>query len=152
MFWFAARIFVGGVIAYAGLTKLLEPSVNFEISLMRYGVFPPLWIPWIARILPWVEWILGSFFVVGYLPRLISLGIGLLSLSFLVTLGSSQMFVSSGSADCGCFGTVGFHLSVHQVFVLDLFNFVVAIRSLFLKNFPWSLESFLIEAGNAKNR
>ena len=124
---------VGFVFAYAGLAKLLEPSANFEAALLRYGVFSPAWIPWIAKILPWFEWLLGSLMVVGYSPRLTSAGISLLSLAFLVTLAASGLLLESGGTDCGCFGRSGLHLSVQQIFLVDLVSLGVSLRFLVKK-------------------
>ena len=133
LLWICARIFVGLVFAYAGLAKLLEPSANFEAALLRYGVFSPAWIPWIAQIVPWLEWLLGSLTVVGYSPRLASAGISLLSLAFLVTLGSSGLLLEAGQIDCGCFGRSGLHLSVRQIFLVDLVSFAVSLGFLVKK-------------------
>ena len=142
---------MGLIFAYAGLTKLREPSANFEATLLKYGVFSPAWIPWMARVVPWLEWLFGSLMMVGYLPRLTAGGIALLSLSFLVTLGSSGLFLESGNTDCGCFGRSGLHLSLHQIFLVDLFSLGVSLRMLFLKEFPGSLHSFLVKKSSGKD-
>lgn len=148
-FWALARVLVGIVFAYAGWAKLTEPSANFEATLLKYGVFSPQWIPWLARFVPWLEWILGSFLVVGYAPRLTAMGASLLALAFLVTLTSSQLFLESGGADCGCFGRSGIHLSLRQIFVVDLISFVVGLRLCFLERFPWTFHSFLVKLRRA---
>lgn len=151
LFWFGARILVGLVFAYAGLMKLLEPSANFEAAILQYGVFPPGWISWIARIVPWLEWLLGSLTVVGYAPRLTALGVSLLSLAFLVTLGSSGLLLESVPTDCGCFGNSGLHLSIRQVFFVDLFSLGAALGIISLKEFPGSLHSFLVKKSRAED-
>lgn len=143
--WVFLRIFVGFIFAYAGFSKLLEPVVNFEASLMRYGVFPPLWIPFMARTIPWLEWILGCFFILGYRLRETALGICLLSLSFLVVLGSSNLFLSAGESPCGCFGVHGVRLTLHQIFLLDLFSFITALRIYLMKEMPFTLYSLFIK-------
>ena len=143
--WTLLRIFVGVFFAYAGWSKLMEPAANFEAALLKYGVFSPLWIPWLARILPWMEWLLGVFLIVGYAPRLAAWGICLLSLGFLVTLTSSRLFLESGGTDCGCFGHSWLHLSVRQIFFVDLVNFALMLRLGLMENHPWSLHSFLLK-------
>ena len=143
--WVVLRIFVGFVLAYAGFSKLLEPAINFEASLMRYGVFPPAWIPFLSQIVPWLEWILGCFFILGYRLRLTAFGICFLSLSFLVTLGSSRLFLSAGDSPCGCFGAHGLRFTLQQVFLLDLFNFAVALRIYFMKDMPFTLYTLLVK-------
>lgn len=143
--WAAARIAVGVVVAYAGFAKLTEPVGNFEAALLRYGVFSPVWIPWIARIIPWVEWILGSFLVVGYAPRATAVSAALLHTGFLVTLTSSKLFVESGGSDCGCFGQGWLRLSLQQIFVVDLIALGVLIRVAMLKEFPLTLHRILVK-------
>ena len=143
--WLVVRVLVGLIFAYGGFSKLIEPAANFEAALMKYGVFSPHWIPWIARIVPWLEWILGCLFMVGYLPRFTAAGLAVLAVSFLVTLGSSRLFLSSGDTDCGCFGAAGLHLSLHQVFLLDLFSFAAVLRLFFFKTYLFSLHSLLLK-------
>ena len=145
LFWTFARVAVGLILAYAGLSKLMEPVANFQATLAKYGVFPLAWIPWMARTVPWFEWILGSFLIVGYAPRFASLGGALLTLSFLITLGSSRLFLESGSSDCGCFGQSGLHLSLRQIFMVDLVNFLVLLRLSRLPFHPGSLHNFLVK-------
>ena len=149
--WLLIRVWVGLVFAYGGLTKLLEPGANFEASVLRYGVFSAGWVPWIARVVPWVEWIFGIFFILGYIPRVAAGVLCFLALSFLVTLGSSRLFLSYGESDCGCFGTTGIHLSLQQVFLLDLANFALTLRMLSLKTFRWSLHLFWLKESSNKD-
>jgi len=144
-FWFFARIFVGLIFAYAGLAKLLEPAANFEAALLKYGVFSPVYIPLIARVMPWFEWILGSFLMIGYAPRLSAALTALLSLGFLVTLASSPLFLGAAGTDCGCFGASGLKLSIHQIFGVDLASLAVSLKLLAKKSFPGSLDSLLLK-------
>lgn len=145
LFWCLARIGVGLLFAYAGLTKLLEPAANFEAALEKYGVFSPLIIPWIVRILPWFEWIFGSFLVIGYATRLSAAMTALLSLGFLVTLASSPLFTGTTGAKCGCFGSLGPQLTIHQIFLLDLFSLGVSLRFMTPKHSVGSLDSLLLK-------
>jgi len=150
-FWFAARLFSGFIFAYAGWAKLNEPSANFEASLLRYGIFSPQWIPLLAATLPWIEWLLGSFLILGYAPRLVAAGCSFLSLAFLVTLSSSRLFLESGSADCGCFGQSGFHLSIRQIFFVDLVSLCLTTRLALARDFPWSLHSIFVKRNDVRD-
>lgn len=143
--WYFLRIFVGLILAYAGFIKLLEPSANFEASLLKYGVFSPKWIPWIAQIVPWMEWLLGCLLIVGYAPRLVALGTSILTFSFLVALASSRLLLEAGNSDCGCFGHTGLHLTMRQIFLVDLLSLGISLRVSFLKKFPLTLHSFLLK-------
>jgi hypothetical protein len=105
----------------------------------------PAWIPRVAQIYPWAEWILGSFLIVGYIPRLAAAGAGFLFLSFLVVLTSSGLFLESAGSDCGCFGQSGIHLTIRQVFFVDLASLALSLRLSFAKSYPASLHSFLVK-------
>lgn len=149
--WAITRIIPGVVLLYAGWSKLNEPAANFEAALLRYGVLSPQWIPWIARVLPWLEWFWGGFLVVGYLPRVAAIACSLLSLGFLVVLTSSHLFLQSGGSDCGCFGSAGLHLSIHQIFVVDLLNLMIGLRLVFSKRYPWSIHALLVKETGVKD-
>lgn len=143
--WILARLAAGGVLAYAGWTKLTEPSVVFETALLKYGVLSPALIPWVSRVLPWAEWIAGCFLITGYAPRLAAGGASLLFLTFLVTLTSSPLFLQSGGSDCGCFGHSGLHLTLQQIFFVDLAGLAISLRLAFEPSAPGSIDSFLLK-------
>lgn len=149
--WMLARFLAGLIFAYAGLSKLLEPAANFEATLLRYGVYPPDWIPWMAQVIPWMEWLLGSSLVVGYAPRLSAVASAVLSLAFIVTLTSSHLFLEAGGTECGCFGRSGLHLSLRQIFLVDLCIFLVSLRLSFLKEFPFTLDAILLKRQGRKD-
>ena len=142
MFWFFARIFTGFVFAYAGFSKLMEPVENFRGILAQYEVIPYILTPFIAVTLPWIEFIFGALFILGYATRLSALMLAGLSFCFLIVLGSSQILLGSTPISCGCFGE-GVHLTVRQVFVLDIADFVIALKLLSLPTHPFSLDHFL---------
>ncbi len=149
--WVGARLFAGFIFAFAGYSKLLEPLANFEATLLKYGVYPPSWVPAMAQVIPWLEWLLGALLILGYAPRLTAVGTALLSLGFIITLGSSPLFLEAGGADCGCFGQSGFHLSLHQIFVVDLLVFLISLRLLFQREFPFSLDGILLKPNGSKD-
>ena len=143
--WVLARIAVGLFLAFAGFTKLLEPVANFEAALFKYGVFPPPVIPIFSHAVPWLEWILGSFLVLGYAPRTSAAASAFLTLGFLIVLGSSDLLLTSGKTGCGCFGRFGPALTLRQIFVIDFVNLAVLLRLAFLKEHPFSLHGFLVK-------
>lgn len=138
--WFAARVFMGLIFAYAGYSKLIMPYENFRGALAHYEVIPyPLTAP-IAYILPWCELFFGVFLILGYLPRISAAALGFFSLCFLIVLGASNVLLESGGKDCGCFGQGGpIHLTVHQVFLLDLLNLFLGIKLFSLKEHSFGL-------------
>lgn len=145
-----ARWVLGGVFAYAGLMKLLEPAANFQAALEQYPLLPPVILPFLARFLPWVEWILGMLLVLGYAIRGCTLVLGLLSISFVVVLTAS---FSSGGAlkHCGCFGNSGIPLSGREVYLLDWLNIVLAVFIFWRHDISWSVDSLLRKRAESRD-
>ncbi len=138
--WLTGRIFMGTVFAYAGYTKLMEPYENFRGAIAHYEVIPYALTGPIARALPWFELFFGVFLILGYLPRISALTLAFFSLVFLVIMGASNVLFDSGGKDCGCFGEGGLiHLTVHQVFFLDILNFFLGLKLYSLKDHAFSL-------------
>ncbi len=147
--WVAARIFVGFIFAYAGLAKLIEPIENFRGVIAEYQVLPYSIIPFVAMVAPWMELISGVFMLVGFAPRLTSVMTALLSLSFLIILGASNVLLESGGKDCGCFGQSGpIHFTVRQIFMIDFMNFLISLKVFSLKDYPASLDQWLQNKNN----
>ncbi len=143
-FWIAVRVFIGFVFAYAGFSKLIEPVENFRGTIVEFDVFPYAWVNVIAHVIPWMELIFGTFLLLGYLPRWSAAGVCLLSLGLMIVLASSDVLIHSGSKVCGCFGQNSLiRLTVRQMFVFDIFSFLIALKLASKKSFPWSLHSVL---------
>ena len=140
--WFILRVIVGGIFAYAGLMKLLEPVENFRAAILDYGIFSPAAASIIARVIPWVEWLGGTFLLAGYLPKQSARIISLLAFGFVILL-SISIFSGRGSEKCGCFGEHGIHFTVTQMFFLDLISCLSAWRLSKCIDFPFSLDKFL---------
>ena len=139
--WFMARLFVGIVFAYSGLTKLLAPIENFRGAIAEYQALPYAVVPFIALVLPWLEFIFGIFMILGYAIPLGAAVLSFLSLAFLLVLGASNVLLYSPWKDCGCFGQTGpIHLKVWQVFLLDLINFSIGLKLFLSKSHPVSLD------------
>ena len=144
LFWgLAGRVWVGSVFCFAGYFKLMEPVENFRGVLAQYEILPYAGVSWIASGLPWLELIFGVFLILGFAPRPSSLVLALLSLSFLVVLGISLALHKSVPLSCGCFGEGGIHLTVPQIFFLDLVDFLICLKIFPFKEYPWSLESLM---------
>ena len=141
--WFLARIFLGAVFAYAGLFKLIEPAENFRGVIAQYQVIPYFLIPVVASVFPWFEFIFGVFLIVGFAPRVSALILGLMSLSLLLVLGASNVLLGAKAVSCGCFGEHGLHLTVRQVFALDLVNMAIGFKLYSQREHFWSLDTLL---------
>lgn len=141
--WLILRVWVGLVFAYAGFSKLTEPAENFRGIMAQYEVIPYALVPFLASVLPWMEFIFGVFLILGYAARQSALVLGLLSFGFLMILGSSQVLLGSVPIHCGCFGENGIHLTVRQIFVLDIANTAIGLKLFSLKTHPFSIDSKL---------
>ena len=139
--YLAVRIFMGAVFVYAGYSKLMEPVENFRGIIAQYQVIPYVLVPAIAAVMPWMEFVFGLFLIVGYAPRLSALMIAMMSMGFLIILGSSELLLDSKPMSCGCFGEGGIHLSVHQVFILDMFDTAFGFLLWRRQDHPFSIDS-----------
>jgi len=140
--WLILRIAIGFIFAYAGFMKLIEPVENFEAAITDFNLFSPSAIHGIARVVPWIELMGGTFLLLGYLPKMSAAAVGTLAFGFVVLLGISVLN-GKGSQSCGCFGESGIKLTRNQMFILDLSVFLIAFK-LFRKNkFTCSLHSAL---------
>jgi uncharacterized membrane protein YphA (DoxX/SURF4 family) len=136
------RILTGIIFAYAGFSKLIEPYENFRGMINHYEVIPYAWSSPVALILPWFEFVFGIFMILGYFPKMTSLVLAGLSLSFLLVLGASNVLLEEAGKDCGCFGQMGpIHLKVWQVFIMDMVLFGFSLYHASLKNYDFSLDS-----------
>ena len=140
----AMRICLGGVFAWAGLVKLLEPEANLRAYLYSYEIIPVFLVPLIAAVLPWMEWLLGVFVLLGYGLRWSSLSLGLLSFCFAAGILLSGKLGLDASHSCGCFGESGPQLSFQQVFLLDLTNAFFGFLLWKINPLRFSLDSKLL--------
>jgi uncharacterized membrane protein YphA (DoxX/SURF4 family) len=96
------RIGVGGVFAYAAWTKLREPWSLFAISIDAYHVLPEWAVLATARVLPWLELLLGLVLIAGIWRRISTVAASALLLVFFGLMVRS--YARGESIDCGCFG------------------------------------------------
>jgi len=148
---FLGRIFLGLIFVYSGFTKLMEPVENFQGGMAAYEVIPYAVIPFLARVIPWVEFLFGAFLILGYLPRVSAFVLGMMSFSFVLLILTTRVVTGVLPADCGCFGEGSLiHLKPMQVLVMDVLNTVIGMRLAFLKTHPWGLATYL-RAKSAEN-
>ena len=145
---FLGRMFLGLVFAYSGFTKLMEPVENFQGGMAAYEVIPYAVIPFLARVIPWIEFFFGAFLILGYLPRVSALVLAVMSWSFVLLILTTRIVTGALPADCGCFGEGSLiHLKPMQVLAMDVFNTVIGIRLALLKAHPFSLDLLLKSKG-----
>lgn len=100
----AVRIILAGIMLWAGLAKLLEPSQALR-AVQAYRIFPP-WIDDLVAVgLPIIEVALGVLLLLGLGTRFAAWSTAGLMALFIAGVASAWM--RGLSIDCGCFGGGG---------------------------------------------
>jgi uncharacterized membrane protein YphA (DoxX/SURF4 family) len=106
----AARVVLGAVFVYAAYSKLHfdgrwhlgDYQFFFAMGINSYDIFP-LWITQLAaRVVPWIELVLGAMMIVGILLRWVSVAITALLVVFMIMLARAALLHLE--INCGCFG------------------------------------------------
>ncbi|PPD58199.1 DoxX family protein [Dehalogenimonas etheniformans] len=96
-------VFVGATLLFAGTGKL--PGQSEFAEAMMGTFYTPQLATFFSRVVPWVEIILGTMLLAGFLPRLAALGTVVLALGF---IANNVWAIAQGIgkfAHCGdCFG------------------------------------------------
>ena len=112
------RLIPGAVLAVSGYLKAVRPASEFAATLESYWIVPAVLVFPLARVVPWVELLVGLSLLVGFMTRLSAfLAMGLFA-TFVAVLAQS-VFRKLPMADCGCFGQVGPHLQPIQALSFD---------------------------------
>jgi len=96
------RIAVGGVFVYAAWVKLREPWTLFAISIDAYHVLPEWAVLAVARVLPWLELLLGVVLIAGFWRRVSTTAAAVLLALFFGLM--VRAYARGETIDCGCFG------------------------------------------------
>ena len=143
---FLARLWLGGLFAFSGWLKAIEPYENFRGVLAQYGMIPSVAAPLIAQVFPWLELGTGVFLIAGYALPISSLSAAGLSGVFFLLIGSSKIFGIALPAECGCFGA-GLHFSPSQMLGVDAVSVTLALLIFFRHESFLSLDGFLTKKG-----
>ena len=100
---FIARIIIGTIFLMSGLAKIADP-INFYSTLDKFKLFPDFFERFIAIYIPWLEFFLGTFLIIGIFHRAGALVITLLNIIFSVAIIS--LIYRGIVVDCGCFGVL----------------------------------------------
>lgn len=99
---FVGRVVLGGVLIYAGYTKLELPWITFAAQIESYKVITGEPVIWVAKTLPWFEVVLGAALLLGIGVRWFAgLASALLLFFFVLVVRSYALGLD---IDCGCFG------------------------------------------------
>ncbi len=98
---FIFRIVLGVIFLFAGLAKISDP-VRFIITIREFRLFPETIVPFTAVFLPWLEFLLGLFLILGLFYRSSSLLLAFVNMIF--TFAILSVIVRGFEISCGCFG------------------------------------------------
>ena len=99
-----ARLVVGGVWLWAGLIKIPHPEASVT-AVRAYQLLPLDLVPFVGRVLPIVEVLVGALLLLGFLTRFSGLVSALLQIGFII--GIASVWARGIAIECGCFGDGG---------------------------------------------
>lgn len=99
-----ARLVLGGVLLFAGLSKVLTPVASAR-AVQAYQIFPFEVAQYVGYALPIVEIIIGALLVLGLFTRVNAVLGTLLMVVFIAGIVSA--WTRGLAIDCGCFGGGG---------------------------------------------
>ena len=115
---------IGGLFVISGFEKLIGPHQNFLYVIQNYSFLPLFTAEIVARALPWAEFFIGVFLVVGLWLKWALRALMVLLSGFMAVV-SQALIRQLPIAECGCFGAlISFPLPV--VLAFDAMVFVLA--------------------------
>lgn len=131
----AGRIVLGGIFLYAAYAKLHfngswhlgDYYFIFAMGIDSYKMLPLSIVEWMARILPWVEVLVGALLVIGVGVRWAALTVTGLLVMFMIALTHAAL--GGLEINCGCFGNNSVKPS-HEL-ILDASLLAVALAVTF---------------------
>ena len=119
------RLAAGSIFVISGFVKLMQPYQNFLATIRAYEILSAPTAVALARTMPWVEFLIGVFLIVGLLSRLSILVLWALNTVFIGVI-SSALIRRLPIQECGCFGD-SFSLTPQQTLCLDIALWMVFV-------------------------
>ena len=133
---YVVRFVLAGILLYAVFLKWRAPQ-DFIVDIRNYRLLPELLIPWVAKILLGIEFLLGILLLLGIWKHEVAwMTLGLFFI-FAVVVASALM--RKLSLSCGCFGKTAAPITIWKLIenikllVLSIF-YVIFIRKNISKN------------------
>ena len=142
----AARVVVGGLFVFSGISKLLLPHGEVMALVKQYQVIPDFLVSPVAAGLPWLELASGAALCIGFLttPAAWLVGAQLVSFSLLMVV---VLIAQIPIEDCGCFGNLGIRETPLHVLVRDLVLLGILASVLGRRQDAWSIDAWASETG-----
>jgi uncharacterized membrane protein YphA (DoxX/SURF4 family) len=102
VFMLLVRLALGAIFAYAGYVKLRDPWQLFAMGIDSYQILPLRWVEITARVLPWIELLLGGLLISGRWLRVSGTLVSLMLLGFMTLM--VRAYAKGMQINCGCFG------------------------------------------------
>lgn len=130
---FLFQLILGLIFILASIDKIINPSKFLEI-INNYNVIPVFITPIIAVVLPWIEFISGSFLILGILTESAVLMIVFLLIMFIS--GVSLNLYRGADIECGCFSLLfnNEQIGVHTILRDVIFMLLAIIILIFNRN------------------
>lgn len=140
-----ARLLVGGLFVFSGISKLLLPHGEVMALVRQYQVVADSLVSPIAAGLPWIELASGTALCIGFLttPAAWLVGVQLVSFSLLMVF---VLVAQIPIEDCGCFGNLGVRETPLQVLVRDLVLLGILATVVVRRHDAWGIDAW---AGNS---
>jgi putative oxidoreductase len=134
--WRILDLIVGGVFAYAGAIKALDP-VQFANGIDNYKALPWFVSVRLALYLPWLEILCGLALIFRFFYRG---GLSILSVLTSVFIGVTVAAKARGlDISCGCFGHASQHWNFWQHLAVDLAILALLVVALIREQLGLSL-------------
>ena len=140
---------IGSIFVISGFEKLIGPYQNFLYVILNYSFLPLSLAEISARLLPWVEFFLGIFLVVGLWLKWTLRAVMALLLMFMVVV-IAALIRHLPIDECGCFGAlIAFSLPVVLAFDTTVFVLVWFLSFRRKEAERCSLDRYLAQNENA---
>ncbi len=142
----AARVLVGGLFVFSGISKLVLPHGEVMALVKQYEVIPGFLLSPIAAGLPWLELVSGTALCIGFLttPAAWLIGAQLVAFSLLMAV---VLVAQIPIEDCGCFGNLGIRETPLHVLIRDLVLLGVLVPVLVRRHDAWGIDAWAGETG-----
>ena len=139
------RILLGLIFLFAGIAKISDP-VRFIFTLRQFNLFSEAVIPFMALYLPWLEFILGLFLILGLLYRASAFLLACLNTMFAIAI--LTVVVRGMEIDCGCFGMLADILKIPdsadiKAVIRNVIFIGISVYIFIVKKTLFSLENYL---------
>ena len=139
-----ARILLGCFFVVSGLEKLISPHQNFLYVVQSYQLLPGLLEESASMAMPWVEFILGVFLILGLWLKIALRSTLTLTTIFIVVVGQA-LIRHLPINECGCFGEL-ISVPLSAVIIIDSgLWLLIAILTVFIERAsPLSLDRYFL--------